>query len=256
MAVCYLPWMPYFIKQVTRVESGYWIPEITPETVWGYFIWTFDLNLVSGVVFLFLIMLKGASTYNTIKIAKDKNITEIYALACMLVPTVTMILGVILSCLKTPVYRDQYVFPALGLLALFFGLSMKDAKKSILAVVSVFLLFVGAVQYKECFRQEYRSTYVPQTESFFAQNLKENDYIIYNWETFGFIYECYFPEERLEYLESFDFSKDFDTVWFLHTEWMPEIDEAALAANGLQMEIMGHYGIEHNEFDIYKICRE
>ncbi|MCM1387125.1 MAG: glycosyltransferase family 39 protein [Bacillus sp. (in: Bacteria)] len=256
MIVCYLPWTPFFIKQVTSVEAGYWIPEITPEAVWGYFTWTFDLELVPGMVFVFLIMLKGASTYNTIKIAKEKNVVEIYALICMLVPALTMILGVILSWLKTPIYREQYVFPALGLLALFFGLSMKDAKKSILTAASVFLLFVGAVQYKECFRQEYRSTYVPQTESFFEQNLKENDYVIYNWEAFGFIYECYFPSERLEYVERFDFSGDFDTVWFLHTEWMPEIDEAALTENGLQMEVIGHYGIEHNEFDIYKICRE
>lgn len=256
MIIVYLPWFPFFIRQITSVESGYWIPEITAETVWGYFTWTFDLELVPGMVFLFLIMLKGASTYNTIKIANDKDSAAIYALMCMLVPTLTTVLGVILSFLKTPIYREQYVFPALGLLALFFGLSMKDAKKSVLAVVTVFLLFVGAVQYKECFRQEYRSTYVPQTEAFFEENLKEDDYIIYNWEAFGFIYECYFPKEQLEYVERFDFSRDFGTVWFLHTEWMPEIDEAVLAGNGLQMDVIGHYGIEHNEFDIYRIYRE
>lgn len=151
---------------------------------------------------------------------------------------------------------DQYVLPALGFLALFFGISMRNAKKWILAVITVFLLFVGAVQYKECFRQEYRSTYVPQTEAFFEANLTPNDYVIYNWETFGFIYECYFPAEQLEYVERFDFSKDFDNVWFLHTEWQPEVDENVLAANGLTMDVIGHFGIEHNEFDIYRIYRE
>lgn len=255
MIALYLPWMPFFIKQVTSVEQGYWIAEITADTIWSYFTWTFDLELVPGMVFVFLIILKGASTYNTIKIAKDKEKDAIYALLCMLVPTITMLLGVVLSWMKTPIYRDQYVFPSLGLLALFFGLSMKDVRKSILAIISVFLLFVGAVQYKECFRQEYRSTYVPQTEAFFEEHLGENDYVIYNWESFGFIYECYFPKERLEYVERFDFSQDFDTVWFLHSEWMPEVDAANLEANGLKMELIGHYGIEHNEFDIYKITR-
>lgn len=256
MIVLYIPWMPFFIKQVTSVEQGYWIPEITPDVIWSYFTWTFDLELVPGMVFVFLIILKGASTYNTVKIAKEKAEFEIYALACMLVPTLTVILGVVLSWLKTPIYRDQYVFPALGLLALFFGISMRNAKKSILIMISIFLLFVGAVQYKECFRQEYRSTYVPETEAFFEANLQDGDYVIYNWETFGFIYECYFPGERLEYLERFDFSKDFRTVWFLHTAGMPEIDESVLAANGLQVEVMGHFGIEHNEFDIYKVYRQ
>lgn len=256
MIAAYLPWTPFFIRQVTSVEAGYWIPEITAEAVWGYFTWTFDLELVPGMVFLFLIMLKGASTYNTIKIARDKGEEEVYALICMLVPTLTVMLGVILSFLKTPVYREQYVFPALGLLALFFGLAMKNARKSILVIVCIFLLFVGAVQYKECFRQEYRSTYIAQTESFFEENLEEDDYIVYNWEAFGFIYECYFPAEQLEYVERFDFSQDFRTVWFLHTEWMPEIDEAVLACNGLKMDVIGRYGIEHNEFDIYMIYRE
>ena len=255
MIVGYLPWMPCFIRQVTSVEQGYWIPEITGQTVWEYFLWTFDLELIPGMVFIFLILLKGASTYNTIEIAKNKNQTEIYALACMLVPTLTTILGVAVSAVKTPVYRDQYVFPALGLLALFFGIAMRKAKDVILILITLFLLFVGAVQYKECFRQEYRSTYVPQTEAFFEQNLSEDDFVIYNWDTFGFIYECYFPQERLVYLENFDFTQQFRTVWFLHTEWMPEVDPGVLEANGLIMEDMGHYGIEHNEFEIYKIYK-
>lgn len=255
MIVAYLPWMPYFIRQVTSVEQGYWIPEITGQTVWEYFIWTFDLELVPGMVFVFLVLLKGASTYNTIEIARYREKTEIYALACMLVPTLTTILGVAVSAMKTPVYRDQYVFPALGLLALFFGIAMRKAKDGILIAISIFLLFVGAVQYKECFRQEYRSTYVPQTEAFFKQNLADEDFVIYNWDTFGFIYECYFPQDRLVYLEDFDFSREFGTVWFLHTEGMPETDPGVLEANGLVMEDMGHYGIEHNEFEIYKIYR-
>lgn len=53
MVAGYLPWMPYFIRQVTSVEQGYWIPEITGQTVWEYFLWTFDLTLVPGMVFVF-----------------------------------------------------------------------------------------------------------------------------------------------------------------------------------------------------------
>lgn len=255
MIVGYLPWMPFFIRQVTSVEQGYWIPEITPETIWGYFTWTFDLELVAGMVFIFLIILKGASTYNIIKIALCKNQTEIFALLCMLVPTLVTVIGVIASFCGKPIYRDQYIFPALGLLALFFGIAMRKAKKSILVLISLFLLFVGSVQYKECFRQEYRSTYVPQTEAFFAENLEESDFVIYNWEAFGFIYECYFPQEQLEYAGSFDYSRDFRVAWFLATEGQPEISQEVLSANGLVMEHMGHFGIEHNEFEIYKIYR-
>ena len=256
MIIGYLPWMPTFIKQVTTVRSGYWIPEITPETVWGYFTWTFDLETFAGMVFVFLIVLKVASTYNTIRIAQTKGKTEIFALVCMLVPTLTMVLGVIISSYKAPIYREQYVFPALGLLALFFAIAMRNAKKVFLVLISVFLLLIGAFQYKECHFLEYESTMFPQTKEFFDNNLESSDYIVYNYDVFDFIYECHFPEEQLVYLGDFDFSQDFNTVWFLHTWWYDgNVDVQALSEMGLSVEMIGRYGIEHNLFDMYMIYR-
>lgn len=255
MVICYLPWLPYFLKQVIRVEQGYWIPEITAQTVWEYFVWTFDLELIPGVVFIFLLVLKWISIFSVIQIDKHKNKTDIYALLCMLVPMFTTIFGVIASEIRMPIYRDQYILPALGMLALFFGITMNKMRKEIVVFITMFLLFVGAVQYRECYRQEYHSTYVAQTEDFFINNLKEEDYIIYNWEAFGFIYECYFDAERLAYVDNFDFSEDYHAIWFLCTPHEKEIPQETIENNGLIMENMGHYGIEHNEFDIYKIYR-
>ncbi len=256
MIVGYLPWMPYFIRQVTSVEQGYWIPEITAQTVWDYFVWTFNLELVPGMVFVFLILLKAVSLFNIVRIEKYKEKTDIFALICMLVPTFTMILGVVASVIKTPIYRDQYILPALGFLALFFGIALRKSKQWVIVSVSIFLLFVGAVQYKECFRQEYRSSYVEQTENFFAENLEEGDFIVYNWKVYGFIYECYFDAEQMSYLEDFDFSQDFHTVWFLHTQWEPEIPQEIIDAYGLVVEDMGTYGIEQNDFNIYKVYKQ
>lgn len=257
MIVCYLPWFPLFIKQVTRVEQDYWIPEITAETVWDCFVWTFGSENILWLVFIFLIILKTASTYNIINIALSKNKAAIYALLCMLVPTFTTIFGVLASVFGTPIYRDQYIFPALGMLALFFGLVVSRMKKEFVVFSCVFLIFSGGIQYQECFYQEYKSTYVPQTEAFFADNLQEDDYIIYNWEAFGFIYSCYFDDEQLIYLEDFDFSQNFNNIWYIYTErnGLPGIDKTFLDAYGLVAEDMGHYGIEHNEFEIFRIFR-
>lgn len=257
MIIVYIPWFPSFYKQVVSVNAGYWIPEITPESVWSYFTWTFDLSVVPGIVFCFLILLKAVSTCNIIVIARDRGEKEIYALACMLVPTVTMLAGIIISFYSTPIYRDQYVFPALALLSLFVGISMRNAKKIILIPVSVFLLLVGAGQYKECYHQEYTSTLLPQTERLLNACVSSDDIIVYNFEAFGFIYkvqfEREFPNVRFEYLEEFDFSQEFNNVWFFDTDWQPDLDMDVLEAYGLTMEPMGHYGIEHNEFDIYRI---
>lgn len=254
MILGYLPWVPYFIRQVVNVESGYWIPPITAETIWSYFTWTFDLELLPGTVYGFLLLLAAAGIFNLLQIRKKEK-EGIYALLAMLVPAVTAASGIIASVWKTPIYRDQYILPALGLLALFFGIAFKKAKGWMIVVASAFLLVVGAVQYKESFRQEYRNSYIDDTEAFFEENLEEGDYILYNWQTFDFIYECYFEKERMAYVGDFDFSQDFHTVWFLHTVWEAEIPQETIDAYGLEVEDMGVFGIEHNTFNIYKVYK-
>ena len=116
-----------------------------------------------------------------------------------------------------------------------------------------FFLFAGAVQYKENYREEYKSSYIKQTLDFFEENLDEDDYILYNYKEMAYIYELYFPEERMAYVEDFDLAGDFDTVWFLNTHNMWPITQKDLIDNGLTMEFMGLYGIEYNPFDLYRV---
>lgn len=258
MIAAYLPWFPYFYHQVVAVNQGYWIPEISADYVWGYFTWTFSLENLPWTVFLFFILLKAASTRNTIALSRGKRREEVYALACMLVPTVTMIAGVIISVCTTPIYREQYIFPSLALLALFLGIALRDAGRYVLAAVCAFLLAVGCGQYKECRYQEYYSTLLPQTEQLLETSGARDATVLYNYDTFGFIYEVQFaekfPDMTFVSLANFDFSQDFDAVWFFDTEWQPDIDPSVLETYGLIMEPMGHFGIEHNEFDVYRIC--
>ena len=256
MVLSYLPWFPYFIDQVTRVNSGYWIPAVDANSVWGYFIWTFELETISGTVFLFLILLKFLSIHNTIAISQKAAPPEIYALLCMLVPTATMLAGVIISVNSTPIYRDQYILPSLGLLAVFVGIAACHLSKKIKLVIGLFLIITGVFQYRESFIQEYKSTLLPETEALLDANFGPSDSIVYNWKTFDFIYDVQFPEYPQAYITDFDWGGDFGTVWFFYTADQPQMDPGILEAYGLVMEPVGHYGIEHNEFDIYKIYHQ
>lgn len=255
MIVGYLPWAGIFYEQVTRVRESYWIEEITPEVVFKYFEWTFDLELVPGVMYGVMALLIIAGVIMLVQLIQKRENADITALLAMLVPTVTTVLGVLISMTKSPIYRDQYVFPALMLLAAYFGLALRKVNWKLLVPVCIFFLFIGAVQYKECFRQEYRSTYVPQTMEFFEQNLSPDDYVIYDWEAYGFVYKNYFPEEQLVYFEDFDFSSNYNAVWYLNTAIEPQIPQEILDANGLTMDAIGIYGIEHNAFNVYMIYR-
>ena len=253
MIVGYLPWAGYFIEQVTRVRESYWIPEITPEVIWSYFTWTLDLVLLPGVVYIFIALLAIATFICIVRLIRNRQKEDMTAILALLIPTVTAVLGVVISMTKSPIYRDQYVFPALMLLSVFFGLAFRKMNWKLMIPVCGFLLLVGAVQFKECYRQEYKSTYIDKTLAFFEENVGENDIILYNMEAMDFIYELYFPDMEMHYIRDFDLSSDFETVWFLNTFNQWPITQLDLINNGLTMDFMGLYGIEHNEFDLYKV---
>lgn len=256
MIVGYLPWVPSFISQVTRVREDYWIEPITFEVFWGYFEWTFDLELIPGIYWAVLAFTVMGGIILLIQLFVDKEQADKVGMLAMLVPTFTCLLGVAISMTKSPIYSDRYIFSALMLLAIFFGLAYRKVDGKILVALTLFFLFVGAVQYKENYHLEYKSSNVPQTLEFFEQNLEAEDVIVYNLKPFGFIYERYFDDSQLVYVEDFDFSGQYNNVWFLNTTWCEvQIEDHIITNNGLNMDVIGHYGIEHNDFDIYMIYR-
>lgn len=258
MVISYLPWFRVFVQQVLGVSKGYWIPEITVDTIWGYFEWTFGINKWDWPCSAFTILSVFAGIVVFLGVMHRRK-DDVAALLCMLVPTLTVGTGVVISILNQPVYCDRYVFPSIGLFCLFMAISLSRfiQKKQLFVIVPVFifLLFMGAVQYLETWRQEYKSTLTDQTVAFWNENVGENDIIVYNLATYRFCYTYYFPEEKLFYVRDVDLSQDFDTIWFIDTlnEWDFVPDQ--IVPYDLQIEYQGHFGIEHNEFDLYKVTK-
>lgn len=258
MIISYLPWFPIFVRQVAGVSEGYWIPAITAETIWGYFEWTFGIEKWDWPCYTFTLLsfLAGIVVLAGV-IHRQKD--DIFAFMCMLVPALTAGTGVVISLLRNPVYRDQYVFPSIGLFCLFLAIALSHfmQKKRIWVIIPIFifLLFLGAVQYLENWRQEYKSTLTDQTVAFWNENVGEDDIIVYNLSAYRFCYTYYFPEEKLFYVRDVDLSQDFDKIWFIDTlnEWDFVPDQ--IVPYDLQIEYQGHFGIEHNEFDLYKVTK-
>lgn len=258
MIVCYLPWFPVFVSQVKSTTADYWIPEITGSTIWGYFQWAFGINKWEWPCYVFTIISVLMGIVILLGAIRGRQ-EDISALMSMLVPTLTAITGVVISSFVSPIYREQYIFPAIGLFCLFMAIALSHflsrSRAFVFVPIVLFLLFLGAVQYLETYRQEYKSTLTDQTVAFWEENVGENDIIVYNLETYRFCYTYYFPEEKLFYVRDVDLSQDFDTIWFLDTmnEWDFVPDQ--IEPWNLQIEFQGHYGIEHNEFDIYKVYK-
>ena len=90
---------------------------------------------------------------------------------------------------------------------------------------------------------------------FWKEHVGEDDLIVYNLEVYEFCYSYYFPEEKLSYVREVDLDQEFDEIWFLDTPGEWEFVPPQILPYDLPIEYMGHYGSEHNEFDIYRVTK-
>lgn len=254
MFILYIPWMPYFIKQVTRVRAGYWIPEITDEIILDCYTWLFKLDLCVFVKYVFFVFI-GVSLILIVKNIIQKKGNPIISIICILIPIMTIETGILLSLQKAPIYRNQYIFPAIALIALFFGISLRHLRKATIAIITIILMVLTTLQFKDAYFKEYEMYKTEKTLDYLEENIGEYDCIIYNWERFDFIYKEQFPGIEQYYIGMFDFSLCYYNMWFMSTKNQPMISEDILDKYDLKLELIGAYGIEHNDFDLYRIYK-
>jgi len=251
----YSPWMFVWLGQIKKVVKGYHIPEITIKTVLSYFDWALSTQTpYSTVMYEGLLLFSIVLTITAI--VWHKAPVDIYALLAISIPILTMIIGVIVSVLITPIFNSRYIFPAIGLLLLGFSISMRNMKMRSLVLLLCFFSFSSIVQYQGIYKTEYLSTKVIETEDFFEQNIKPEDLVVYNFTGFGFIYEYYLPDNELIYLADMDFNREFNTIWYFDTYNYLYLDDSTLDNFNLDKEFVGNFGVEDNEFKIYKITRK
>lgn len=256
MALGYLPWFRILLGQISRtMAKDIWIEPITGRTIWGYFEWAFDNGVIHSTVMMLCLFLT-AGIGNITAIVKERRKEDVFALLCWTVPFFTALGGVVISLLNKPIYYNRYVYPAMGLLGLFFAIALRKARKPFFLTLMLFLLCYGAGSYRQTYHDEYYSSYIVQTEAFFDEHLGPNDVVVYNWSVYGMIYGYYFEEGRLFSMYDMDLGGEYDNIWFLFTAHCGMYSEEVMEAYGLTSEYMGHMGIEMNEFDVYRIYRE
>lgn len=268
----YLPWVPTFFSRTNNLRDDYFLPQMSPSVIWDFFKWTFDLEDIPGFVYLYLILLITVGIIGIICICKRTSHAKFIFIGflAMLIPTLTTTAGIIISLSGSPIYTGRYVIIEMMMLAIYFGLvvgsiiqdNLVEAKmlnatgnmlsKIAITISIVFLLFSSIVQYAECFRQEYIGHLTEETIAFFDEHLGPNDVVLYNYEAMGFEYKFYFPNDRLYYVRDFDFNSDYENLWFLSNLYEWPITDADCYTYWISYEYMGTWGIEDNNFDVYR----
>ena len=252
----FVPWMPYMKIQVRGVSKSYWIEDITGETIKEFFPFLFYMD-IPWTTMVWILLLAAGVLFAICMIWKGKKREGIFALLLLLVPVLTAVTGVVLSTLIRPIFIVRYLLPCMGLLALFLAITFsRYARGSVFIALTVFLLCCGMVDYGRSIYKEYQWTHTKETEAFLAENMGPNDVIAYNYESYKLIYDYYWEDGEKVLWQDIDLDTDaHDTIWLLDTIYWPTPTDDYLAEHGWQRTFMGNYGIEHNDFKIYKITR-
>lgn len=140
--ICYIPWIPKLIEQISAVSTEYWIQPLTLKSIFGCAKFIYLPSAWGGFVNYFVTGLMLASTLTIIVIfVISKPGTKRLLIAFGgFAPIVAIILsGYIFTILGTPIFVYRYMIPALGTfyfsIAMMWGRGAKSKKWLALLVI-------------------------------------------------------------------------------------------------------------------------
>lgn len=152
--VCYIPWIPFFLKQSASVQGGFWIGPVNLEAVVNFFSesllyvaprelkdWLLPLTIALLILTIFL----SIRVYRQAN--KESREKLLAILALIFVPPITL---VILSLPPlSPVYMTRYMIFSLALVWVFCGIiisaTLAQSRKHKLTIITALLLTICAV---------------------------------------------------------------------------------------------------------------
>lgn len=149
----FLPWVPSVLSQMSRVQSGFWIPPVDAETLPNTYMQflAFSSNTLPPAVELIITMVISLLVLALILRHKNKQGALIFLAAWFIVP----LLIVILLSLSRPIYYDRYfTFSAVAFYALiaaivvgkdFFNKHILVKIFAVVAICSVFIVGIYSV---------------------------------------------------------------------------------------------------------------
>jgi hypothetical protein len=205
---------------------------------------------------MFVVICLLALVAGIVRFVRNHDKADAFSILLMLIPILTATVGIAVSILVTPFFIARYIIPCMGVLALSLAVSYCRESNFTFCVLCLFLVIMYGNSYYTNYVDEYQSTHTQELLDYLDENMGENDVIVYNYSVYGFIYRCYFDNERLSYIDDFDFNSDYGNIWFFDScGYNPNISDETLSKYSLSKEYVASLGIEQNDFILYKITR-
>ena len=231
----YVPWLYYFIKQLTSVGGGYWIKLEFPDTLYNVLGIQYMGSLSNIFGFCFAICLYiylGFVIYR----CKKERISIKNAIKALLLYVLIVFIAFLIS-LKSPILYPRYLMAITGLLIFFIAdIMAKEKSKYITIEICIIIFVTSLISNIKIINNNYDNTNMKQIE-YLEENIKDDDIIVYSNIGNGSVFAVYFKDNKqyfyngdhwnveeaykaygpqMETVEDLDFLKDYKgRIWII-----------------------------------------
>ena len=231
----YVPWLYYFIKQLTSVGGGYWIKLEFPDILYNVLGIQYMGSLSNIFGFCFAICLYiylGFVIYR----CKKERISVKNARNSLLLYVLIVFIAFLIS-LKSPILYPRYLMTITGLLIFFIADIMEKEKSKYITIEICIIIFVTSlISNINIINNNYDNTNMKQIE-YLEENIKDDDIIVYSNIGNGSVFAVYFKDNKqyfyngdhwnveeaykaygpqMETVEDLDFLKDYKgRIWII-----------------------------------------
>lgn len=254
----YFPCLIVTLKQFKSVSGYFSMPDVTLSVFIKYMRYPYTVGFTPLTIILALVVLVlfGTVLFKFIKNTKEE--INFYSLACFLIYYCVLLFGTAISKVMTAnIFVDRYLFFSIGLLWLFFAISVEKLQKKWGYIFALILtILCGISGYIKEYRIEY-STNPDKLNTFLDANIKPGDvlYTIEDNEEMAFCLPFY--NENLTNYEVFDEALDAadnvdSTIWLSVIDYadydFKEIENAGYAA-----DFEGEFTFDRYNIKLYKL---
>lgn len=190
----YVPWLYYFIKQLTSVGGGYWIKLEFPDTLYNVLGIQYMGSLSNIFGFCFAICLYiylGFVIYR----CKKERISVKNARNSLLLYVLIVFIAFLIS-LKSPILYPRYLMTITGLLIFFIAdIMAKEKSKYITIEICIIIFVTSLISNINIINNNYDNTNMKQIE-YLEENIKDDDIIVYSNIGNGSVFAVYFKDNK------------------------------------------------------------
>lgn len=231
----YVPWLYYFIKQLTSVGGGYWIKLEFPDILYNVLGIQYMGSLSNIFGFCFAICLYIYLGFVIYRCKKDR-ISVKNARNSLLLYVLIVFIAFLIS-LKSPILYPRYLMTITGLLIFFIAdIMAKEKSKYITIEICIIIFVTSLISNINIINTNYDNTNMKQIE-YLEENIKDDDIIVYSNIGNGSVFAVYFKDNKqyfyngyhwnveeaykaygpqMETVENLDFLKDYKgRIWII-----------------------------------------